>query len=225
MKVGLEFCSQIEHEARYQRPSNARRASSSRYDSAMTIRKVLARVLVGLNGLCVAVYLAAVSLNGQVTSTVSWWPYPWLSLVIVVFIFAGIAWIALEVEIKSGVGRQKRPVSVMQSSRRPATVKPVPQRSVPAVSTPKQNAPASPKPVKETPAVLRNGSWVWNDLRATPRATDGRLVVTLHSSGQRIGILTHRKGGYEAIHGFTGVAGWYPTMSAALNTLFEREQR
>lgn len=174
------------------------------------VRSVLLVVLPSVVGACVAVYLAAVGLNGDVASTADWWPYPWLWVLAVIALACGVWWLVLM--LRRGATSEPASAAADATSEAGLSSEPAP--------TPAPVVAEAAAPVPETAPGLETVV-EWGDMRAT-RAANGTWGVRWMSSNQPVGTITPiGQGFYHARHIHMGDAGQHASIEEALRGIWQ----
>jgi hypothetical protein len=164
----------------------------------MSLRETAKIATASIVSVCVALYLAAVSLFGDVEGRADWWPYSWLWFVAATAVLASIVWFTL---------RHWHPTSSITMEATPV----LPERlSLPS---------PSPIPAQDQgadPTVVEVG-----DMRAT-RAANGTWGVKWMTSGKPVGTVTPLGQGFlSARHIQMGDAGQHSSIQGALHAIWE----
>lgn len=171
----------------------------------MGLRSIGVRVAAGVLGACFTVYLAAVGVYADVEGDANWWPYPWLAWVAALSLVAGAVWVTLA--LSAPTSSKPEPVTNagvdLAFSARLEEV----QSSLPSVD----RADQLPSTHREEPAAR-----LAEDMIARPRA-GASIVVEMRDTGEWVGFLQPRRGGYRASHLNGSDGGWVDSIEEGIS--------
>lgn len=189
----------------------------------MALRSIGVRVAGSVVAACFTAYLAAVAIYAEVEGDANWWPYCWLWVLAAIAVVSAIVWVALALSepsdkgadftktFEAGLASTAEELEAVSLSAAPEAADPTPEPE----PGPEPQPEATPAERNPTPPRPRLG-----DMEARPRP-DGVLIVSFIPSGQSVGMLEPRRGGYQATHFQMGDAGWYETAEEGMRGIWE----
>lgn len=205
----------------------------------MSIRRVLERILAGVVGTCIAVYLAAVGVNAQVASKVSWWPYQWLWILAGVAALGGVLWLVVMLQHDRETLRRSAPVTkdlpqdLTHHARRDNSEGLIDTNTVSGGET-VQSAMAKINQVVLAKAEFdaaaddsefppsKTGEVLYAHDMTAEKLTDGRWQITLAAHSKPCAWMTEISGGWSVIHVRSGYIGKFSTEQQAFDAVREQ---